>query len=259
MVWEQRMYNEDKLIVRDSLDSIAKTVYENQKNFVYELVNNNKSSMASVIALYQVFGRVSVLDEFEYIELYSDVVQSLKEKYGSNQHINELSARVERNKITLQEKEEVYRRLQPGNKVPELSLPNKDGTPTSISQYKGYTILLYFWAGTNPLCRKMNIELAELSKRFTARGFLIYSVSFDTNTDVWTKAIEHDKLQGIHVNDVRGWHSPVVKMFNIDDLPYSILIDKEGTIVQNNPTIQEVEKHLHNILPQRRISTTTDE
>jgi peroxiredoxin len=254
-IWQSRMYNDDKLFLRDSLDSVALLVYDDQISFVEQFAKGNKQSLASIIALYQTFGRVPVLDEFEYIDLFGDVAQSLKEKYPGNQHVNELFARVEKNKVLLREKEEIMKRLEPGNPVPALSLPDMNGAPESVSDYRGYVILIYFWHSKNPLCRKLNLQLADLYKLHAARGFLLFNVSFDNDTDIWKKTVGLDKLPGIHVNDQREWSSPVLKMFNIPDLPHSVLVDREGVIVANNLSIEEINIKLYELLPFRRETT----
>ncbi len=257
-IWQSRMYNDDKLELRDSLDSVALTVYQDQTAFVEQFVRNNMQSLAAIIALYQTFGRILVLDEFEYIRLFEELAQSLKEKYPSNQHVNELNARVEKNKVLLKEKEEIMKRLQPGNPVPALSLPDMRGAPVSVSDYKGFVILIYFWQSNNPLCRKMNLQLADLNKMHSARGFLLYAVSFDNDPDVWKKAVNLDKLPGIHVNDQREWSSPIVKMFNIPDLPYSVLVDRDGLIVGNNLSLADINTKLYELLPFRREAQTQE-
>jgi peroxiredoxin len=257
-IWEKRKYDPDKLQLRDSLDSVALGVYMAQEDFVVGFVNENMHSLAAIIALYQVFGRVSILDEIEHIELYEKTALKLREAYPGNQHVNELSSRVEKNKTLKKEQDEIIRRLQPGNPVPELSLPDRDGAPVAISDYMGYTLLINFWSATSPLSRKQNQELVTLSKRFSNRGFLLFNVSFDNLQDVWKKAITLDKLPGIHVNDQRDWTSPVVKMFNIPDLPYYILVDREGNIVEKGLSIEEINQKLYEILPSVRIPVTSE-
>jgi len=244
-IWEQGKYDKDKLALRDSLDSIARGVYQAQEEYVKQFVENNMESLTAILALYQVFGRIPVLDEFEYLDLYDQTAQSLKLKYPTNQHVNELSARVSKNKALQKEKEEITKRLLPGNPVPELSLPDREGSPVSVADYKGYALLLYFWSSTDPKCRKMNPELLTLQKKYEAKGFSLFSISLDNNPDIWEKAITLDKLPGVHVIDQRGWSSPVINMFNIESIPHTILIDKEGIIIGNNLNFEEINTRLH--------------
>lgn len=255
LIWEKRMYNNDKLELQDSLDSVAKTIYEEQERFVTNFIKQNSSSLASIIALYQTFGRVPILDEFEHLELFRSTATSLKEKYPDNQHVNELLARVEKNTLIAKENEEIKKRLQPGNPVPELSLPNMNGEPVSINDYKGYTILIYFWSSVSPESRKMNQQLISTYKLFAPRGFILFNVSLDNNPEIWKQAVGLDKMPGIHVCDFMDWASPVVKIFNIQEIPYNVLVDKEGLIVANGLTIEQLNQKLYELLPQRTVGT----
>ncbi len=252
MIWEKRKYDNDKLELRDSLDEVALLVYKNQEQYVKQFVTDNNESLAAIVALYQIFGRTPILDEFENIELYEQTAEVLKEKYPGNQHVNELAARVAKNRLILREKEEITQRLQPGNPVPELSLPDRDGAPVSIADYKGYTILINFWAGTSPQSRKLNQDLVQISRQHASKGFLLFNVSFDPNPEIWKKAVSLDNLPGIHVNDQRNLSSPVMKMFNISDLPYTILVDRDGFIAGNGMSAEEINQKLYELLPARR-------
>jgi hypothetical protein len=40
------------------------------------------------------------------------------------------------------------------------------------------------------------------------------------------------------------WDSPVVPLYGIEKLPFTLLIDKEGKILLKNPTNEELQKKL---------------
>ena len=47
-------------------------------------------------------------------------------------------------------------------------------------------------------------------------------------------AIEDDGLTWIHVSDLKGWSSPVIKQFNIDAVPTIFVLDENNRIVAKN-------------------------
>ncbi len=247
-IWERRKYDNNKLQLRDSLDSVALSIYDAQKQFVIRFIQDNQESLSSIFGLYQIFGRVSVLDEYEYIDLYEKTAISLKNKYPENRHVNELMARVRKNKLHIKEKEAIIRRLKPGSVVPELSLPDRDGVPVSITEFKGSIVLMYFWSATCPKSRKTNHELVNLHNKHKAQKLLLFNISFNQNTEIWKKAVELDKLPGIHVNDIKSLHSPVLKIFNISNFPHFFLINKEGNIVAHSPSIEKISDSLSELL-----------
>ena len=77
----------------------------------------------------------------------------------------------------------------------------------------------------------MNPKMVKLYKKFKDKNFTILSVSFDRDKDSWTKAITLDNLTWTQVSDLQYWNSPVAKLYAVQAIPYSILIDKEGKIV----------------------------
>lgn len=248
IVWEKKKYDNNKLEVRDSLDSIALSIYEQQKQFVIDFVNKNPNSLASIMALYQTFGQVPVVDEFENISLFQLVVQELQKQYPSNSHMFELSSRVERNKYIMEEQKAIKERMQAGNKIPEISLADYDGKPISIIDYEGQVRIIYFWSSQCASCRKNNAEINKIIKKYENKSLMLYTVSLDFDKEIWKKAYELDKLKGVHVSDLKEWHSPIVKTCNVTTIPYIIVIDKEGKIVKTGVNIDELEEVVKNIL-----------
>lgn len=246
-IWEKLKYDSEKIKIRDSLDSVAKTVYEDQKSFMLSFVEQNKSSLAAIIALYQSFGQVYLINEFENIDIYENVVNQLIKKYPENEHVLELKSRVNKNKITLREREAILKRLEPGNPTPEISLPNINDEPFSISTLKGHTILIYFWHSKDPVCRKTNFDLLKLYRTYAKYGFTIVWVALDANKEIWRKVVQTEKLPGIHLIDEKEWLSPLVKIFQMQKVPHLILVDKNGIIVKNNILFNEVQQYLYQL------------
>jgi len=246
--WEQYKYSDEKMKIRDSLNLVAMEIYKEQKEYVKYFIKENKTSLASLIAIYQIFGRHNIIDEEKNIDLLEFLAENLKENYPTNSHANEIYIRTKKIKVKLTEQEKIRKRLEPGNKIPELSLPNVDGQATSIVDYRGKIVLIDFWASWCVPCRRHNPDLVKIYQRYNSRGFEIFGVSLDYDKDMWIKAIEHDKLTWVQVSDIMHWNSPVVKIFNITAIPYNILIDSEGIIIEHNLSIAELNTKLNEIL-----------
>ena len=71
-------------------------------------------------------------------------------------------------------------------------------------------------------------------KRQNSNGFDIIGVSLDTDKNNWIKAIEKDSLTWSHVSDLQGWNSVAGKLYAVNAIPHSIILDKNGTIVAKN-------------------------
>lgn len=244
-IWEKRKYEPTKLALRDSLDSIAKIIYDDQRAFMLHFVDKNKNSLAAITALYQSFGQVYIIDELEDIQVYENVASELRKLYPDNEHVIELNARVQKNKLTLAEREAIRKRLEPGNPVPEISLPDMNDEPFSIASLQGHTLLIYFWHSKDPVCRKTNIELLQLHRTYSKYGFYIIWVALDANKEIWKKVVQSERLPGIHLIDQKEWFSPLVKIFQMQKVPHLTLVDKNGMIIKNNISLDEIKQQLY--------------
>jgi len=126
--------------------------------------------------------------------------------------------------------------VAPGKLAPdfeELMLDQK--TKMKLSNLRGNVVLLDFWASWCAPCRKENPALVELYKKYKGDGFTIMSVSFDTDKEKWKSAIIADKLTwSNHVSDLGGWNSKVGKIYKVNSVPFTVLIDKDGKIIKLN-------------------------
>ena len=122
-------------------------------------------------------------------------------------------------------------RLKIGVQSPDFNLETPEGKSVSLSSLKGKVVLIDFWASWCPTCRVANVKMVKLYKQFKEKDFTILGVSIDKDKDAWMKAIRMDKLNWIQLSDLKFWTSPVVKLYSIDSIPYTVLIDKEGKIV----------------------------
>ena len=119
-----------------------------------------------------------------------------------------------------------------GKMAPEITLPNISGQTRALSSLKGKVVLLDFWASWCGPCRKENPNVVSVYNKYASKGFDVFSVSLDENKSAWEAAIKKDGLVwNNHVSDLGGWKSAVVPTYEIESIPFPVLIDKEGKIV----------------------------
>jgi hypothetical protein len=58
-------------------------------------------------------------------------------------------------------------------------------------------------------------------------------VSVDDDRVAWMEAIANDNLSCINVGDMKGCYQAVTS-YNIQELPFNYLLDKEGVIIGRN-------------------------
>ena len=145
--------------------------------------------------------------------------------------------------------------LSPGKPVPNFSLPDVNGTPTDLAQFKGKYLLIDFWAQWCVPCRKESPVLVSLYEKYKQQDFEILSVSFDYQKDhqKWIAAIEKDQYTWRNVVDTAGLtNSAVAKTFNVLSIPKNILVDKNGVILARNLYGDELKEMVEKVLMVKR-------
>ena len=135
--------------------------------------------------------------------------------------------------------------IEIGEKAPEIVLPSLSGDSVSLSSQKGKVVLVDFWASWCAPCVEEQPELKKLYNQFnkqeTTKKFEIFGVSLDSKKPAWKAAVKKYDIKWIQVSDLKFWTSPVAKTYEIEALPFNVLLNKEGTIIGVNLHGKELE------------------
>jgi thiol-disulfide isomerase/thioredoxin len=143
----------------------------------------------------------------------------------------------------------VLRRTAIGETAPDIVLSDPFGKSVALSSLRGKYVLVDFWASWCKPCRMENPNVVRMYNKFKGKGFEVFSVSLDDNKDAWIKAINDDKLLWTHVSDLKKWNASVVPSYNIESIPYTVLLDKDGKIVAKNLRGEMLESKLAELMP----------
>ncbi len=130
----------------------------------------------------------------------------------------------------------------------DFSLPDMKGDSLRLSSMKGKVFLLDFWASWCVPCRSSNKGLIKLYSKYKKNGFEIVSVSLDDNKHNWMKAVSKDKITWLQINDSRGPDAMSAAQWQVDAIPASFLIDKNGNVVAINAEKKELENKIRELL-----------
>jgi len=144
--------------------------------------------------------------------------------------------------------------LEKGNQAPEIRLPSVKGDTVLLSSLKGRLVLIDFWGTWCAPCVEEQSDLAKLYSTYkhahftSGNGFGIYGVSLDSKKISWENFLVKNKINWIQVSDLKFWRSPVAKTYNIQGLPFNVMIDGKGVILAKNLHGKELEKEIRKYL-----------
>jgi peroxiredoxin len=184
------------------------------------LIKDKIREMGSSLAVLQAVNYIDKDQEFPFIDSIATVVNSEIPDY-----------KIKRDFI---EEIEKLRRLAIGSPAPDISLPDPDGNIVRLSSLKGSYVLIDFWASWCGPCRKENPNVVRLYEQYHDQGFEIFGVSLDRKAEDWVKAIKDDGLTWVQVSDLKYFESEAAREYNINAIPATVLLDKDGNIIAKN-------------------------
>lgn len=173
----------------------------------------------------------------KYYNAYDTVYTVLSKDFSNNVFVKELYKKVGAEKFT-----------KTGSIAPEIALADTLDKIIALSSLRGKYVLIDFWASWCAPCRQENPHLVKVYEKFKDKGFDIYGVSLDKTRSSWAAAIIKDNLTWTNVSDLKYWQSEASSLYGVKGIPYSVLIDPDGKILQKGLRSKELETLLEDLL-----------
>jgi len=221
--------------ISEGLNEAYLKVENEQRNFNIRFVLENLNSLASIKALYQKFDENTYVlyknRDLQYLKIVSD---SLQKAYPESKHTKALVADLEKglNRYNQLRINQIIENMP--KTALDVQLPDINGDTISLLSNRGKYVLLSFWSTASEACLKENLIFKSLYKKYNRKGFEIYQVCIDKNIVKWEKAVKFDELPWISVIDTDPEKSGIVRMFNIQSVPFNYMFDKEGNIISKD-------------------------
>jgi thiol-disulfide isomerase/thioredoxin len=129
----------------------------------------------------------------------------------------------------------------PRLKVGALPLPltGKDlfGKAVTLDEYKGKVLLLDFWATWCIPCMAEMPNIIAAHGKYHAMGFEVLGVSLDsTNVPRLRKFLKDHKMPWRQICDGKGWSGDDALIYSVTEIPFALLIGRDGKIAAVNPS-----------------------
>ncbi len=116
-----------------------------------------------------------------------------------------------------------------GQSAPDFALRSASGDNLRLSEYRGDVVMINFWATWCGPCRQEMPLLDELYTRYERVGFNLLGVNIDDDS---RNAMEMVKELGVSFPVLFDERKDVSKLYQVEAMPTTVLIDREGTVRQ---------------------------
>lgn len=223
-----------------------------KRTYAVNFVRDESPSPAILAGLTELNINVDLpIFEKAYSELRKNFGHSYYHEMVGNRIADVKSRQQQQDKI---KKTDVQKNPSKNNKYMEGSVPpnivmnDPKGNTRELYDLRGKYVLIDFWASWCGPCRRENPNVVALYNKYKNKGFEIFSVSLDKQSDRWIKAIEQDNLiWPNHVSDLKGWQSEASQLYGVSSIPHTILLDPEGKVIGAGLRGQLLENKLQSI------------
>ena len=237
----ENLQNQNNTIeIENKIIDIQKQYYEYDFNFL----SNNYDSDFALILIEEITN-----NSFSDVNFISDIIKNIPTAVVGNPVNKPRFETIDGNLKKLLNK----KTLNIGDMAPNFSAPDADGKLITLKEILGTVTILDFWASWCYPCRLENPNYVNIYNRYKNMGLVIIGVALERENQKkeWVKAIKDDKLTWYNVSNLKFWDDPIAKLYEIDAIPATFLIDKNGSIIAKNLKGDDLEKKIKSLLSEK--------
>ena len=121
--------------------------------------------------------------------------------------------------------------LLAGQRPPQFSVTDLNGTQRSLEDYAGNILVLHFWATWCPYCRSQIPQLQTLHNEWGRKGVEVLAISTDENPQQLQQFVEANRLPyPIIADNGEGGPYFLGDRYEVSSIPVTYILDREGKV-----------------------------
>lgn len=173
------------------------------------------------------------------LDQLNGLMAELKPEYKSMERFTKLAERLERMNATAV-----------GKQFTDVKSLTPEGKEIALSDYagKGKYVLIDFWASWCGPCIQEMPNVKKAYAQYKDKGFEIVAISLDGEADAWKQSIKDLGITWPQMSDLKAWDSEAAKLYGVSGIPHTILLDKDGKILEKNLRGEKISETLAKLL-----------